>query len=128
MIPVQEMQCIAEKVLTEIGRKDVLESYRSYRNWKTEVASVLIEVMNKEKNIRFRGDKSNANTDDTLVSTKRCLVLNEYNKEVHRKFDLSPLILEACKIGYIYEHDQSARRDTFNCSVQMIGRIMREVS
>ena len=59
------------------------------------------------------------------MSTKRCLVLNEYNKEVHRKFDLPKDTLEALLDGFIYEHDQSARRDTFNCSVNKVGDIMK---
>lgn len=124
-ILVQTMHFIAETALKRLGFTEVWESYSSFRNWKTEQAEIFKEVMDKEKVIRFRGDKSNANTDDTLVSTKRCLVLNEYNKEVHRKFDVPKYILEALTDGFIYEHDQSARRDTFNCSVNNVKNIMR---
>jgi anaerobic ribonucleoside-triphosphate reductase len=72
-------------------------------------------VYTKSQSIRYIGDKSNANTDSALVATKRCLIFNELNKELYRKFFMTVDELDACKKGYIYIHDQSARLDTHNC-------------
>ena len=44
-----------------------------------------------------------------LVATKRSLIFNELNKELYRKFFMNRNELQACKDGYIYIHDQSAR-------------------
>ena len=47
---------------------------------------MLDEVYKKSQNIRYIGDKANANTDSSLVATKRSLIFNELNKELYRKF------------------------------------------
>ena len=73
------------------------------------------DVYTKSQAIRYIGDKSNANTDSALVATKRSLIFNELNKELYRKFFMNRNELQACKDGYIYIHDQSARLDTMNC-------------
>ena len=51
-------------------------------------------------------------TDSALVSTKRSLIFNQLNKELYKKFFLTTEELQACRDGYIYIHDMSARRDT----------------
>ena len=33
--------------------------------------------------------------------------------------------LQACKQGYIYVHDQSARLDTINCCLCNVGAVMK---
>ena len=33
--------------------------------------------------------------------------------------------LQACKDGYIYVHDQSARLDTMNCCLCDVGSVMK---
>lgn len=33
--------------------------------------------------------------------------------------------LQACKDGYIYVHDQSARLDTINCCLFLVGEVMK---
>lgn len=63
----------------------------------------------------YIGDKENANTDSALVSTKRSLIFNQLNKELYQKFFLTTEEIQACRDGYIYVHDMSARRDTMNC-------------
>ncbi|MBR3992443.1 MAG: anaerobic ribonucleoside-triphosphate reductase, partial [Anaerotignum sp.] len=61
------------------------------------------------------GDKENSNSDSALVSTKRSLIYNQLNKELYQKFFMTTEELQACRDGYIYIHDMSARRDTMNC-------------
>lgn len=99
-----------EKVVPEVAK-----SYREYRDYKLDFVSMLDEVYQKAQHIMYMGDKSNANTDSTLVTTKRCLVYNELNKELYNKFFLTEEEKQACRDGYIYIHDKSARRDTMNC-------------
>lgn len=69
----------------------------------------------KKLEIMYIGDKSNANSDSALVPTQRSLIYNVLNKELYKKFFLNTEELQACKDGYIYVHDMSARRDTMNC-------------
>ena len=113
-INVADLHYIVEESLETIN-KEVAKSYREYRNYKIDFVSMLDEVYNKAQSIMYRGDKENSNTDSTLVSTKRSLVYNELNKELYNKFFLTTEERQACRDGYIYIHDKSARRDTFNC-------------
>lgn len=104
----------------------IAKSYRDYRNYKIDFVSMLNEVYQKEQSIKYIGDRSNANTDSALVSTKRSLVYGELNKELYKKFNLTPEELQACKDGYIYVHDMSARRDCINCCLSDIGNILKD--
>ena len=100
------------------------KSYRDYRNYKQDFIHMMDEVYTKSQSIRYIGDKSNANTDSALVATKRSLIFNELNKELYRKFFMNRDELQACKDGYIYIHDQSARLDTMNCCLFDIGSVL----
>ena len=113
-IHVSDLHCIVENALEDIN-KDVAKSYREYRNYKVDFVHMLDEVYNKAQSIMYRGDKENSNTDSTLVTTKRSLIYNELNKELYNKFFLTTEERQACRDGYIYIHDKSARRDTMNC-------------
>lgn len=122
-VHVADMHNIVEQVLDEINPK-IAKSYRDYRNFKKDFVHIMDEVYQKSQSIRFLGDKENANTDSTLVATKRCLIFNELNKRLYRKFFMTNDELQACKDGYIYIHDQSARLDTMNCCLCDISSIM----
>ena len=123
-IPVTEMHNIVEQVLEEFNPK-IAKSYKDYRNYKKDFVHLMDEVYMKSQSIRFIGDKENSNTDSTLVATKRCLIFNELNKRLYRKFFMTQDELQACKDGYIYIHDQSARLDTMNCCLCDIETIMK---
>lgn len=112
------------KALTILA-PDVAESYSSYRNYKSDFVHMLDEVYTASQGIRFLGDKENSNTDSALVATKRCLIFNELNKKLYRKFFMTAEELKACKDGYIYIHDQSARLDTINCCLFDVASVMR---
>jgi len=103
----------------------VADSYKSYRNYKKDFVHMLDDVYSKSQGIRFIGDKSNANTDSALVATKRCLIFNELNTELYRKFFMTREELQACREGYIYVHDQSARLDSINCCLCRVGTVMQ---
>lgn len=115
-VPVLDMHAIVVKTLDKYNQH-VANSYREYRNYKVDFVKMLDEVYNKAQKIMYLGDKENSNTDSTLVTTKRSLVYNELNKELYNKFFLTVEEKQACRDGYIYIHDKSARRDTYNCNL-----------
>ena len=73
----------------------------------------------------YIGDKENSNTDSALVSTKRSLIFNELNKELYQKFFMTTEEIQACRDGYIYIHDMSARRDTMNCCLFNVQEVLK---
>lgn len=122
-IPVPEMHNAVEHVLEEFDPR-IAKSYKDYRNYKKDFVHLMDEVYQKSQSIRFIGDKENANSDSTLVATKRCLIFNELNKRLYRKFFMTNDELQACKDGYIYIHDQSSRLDTMNCCLFDVASVM----
>ena len=108
------MHNIVEAALEQV-KPEVAKSYRDYRNYKQDFVKMLDEVYKKSQSIMYIGDKENSNSDSALVSTKRSLIYNQLNKELYQKFFMTTEELQACRDGYIYIHDMSARRDTMNC-------------
>lgn len=123
-IPVVTMHQLVETALDRV-KPEVAKSYRDYRNFKNEYATMMGEVVEESNRIMFLGDKENSNTDSKLVSTKRTLTLNALNKELYKKFFLNEDEIQAIKDGYIYIHDMSARRDTMNCSLFRLGEVLK---
>lgn len=113
-IPIAQMHNLVEGALEKVNPQ-VAKSYRDYRNYKQDFVQMLDEVYKKSQSIMYIGDKENSNTDSALVSTKRSLIFNELNKSLYQKFFMTVEELQACREGYIYIHDMSARRDTMNC-------------
>lgn len=122
---VYDMHNIVESVLTELYPK-VAESYKEYRNYKKDFIHMMDKVYSASQTIRYIGDKSNANTDSSLVATKRSLIYNELSSELYKKFFLTVEERQAAKDGYIYIHDRSARLDTFNCCLFKVGEVMKD--
>ena len=123
-ISIPEMHNIVEGALEHVN-PNVAKSYRDYRNYKQDFIHMMDDVYTKSQSIRYIGDKSNANTDSALVATKRSLIFNELNKNLYRKFFMTRSELQACKDGYIYIHDQSARLDTMNCCLFDIANVLK---
>lgn len=123
-ILIQDMHNIVEAALEQVSPA-VAKSYRDYRNYKVDFIHMMDEVYTKSQSIRYIGDKSNANTDSALVATKRSLIFNELNKELYRKFFMNRNERQACKDGYIYIHDQSARLDTMNCCLFDVASVLK---
>ncbi len=113
-VPIPIMHNIVESALEQV-KPLVAKSYRDYRNYKQDFVRMLDDVYKKSQSIMYIGDKENANTDSALVSTKRSLIFNQLNKELYQKFFMTTEEIQACRDGYIYVHDMSARRDTMNC-------------
>lgn len=104
----------------------VAKSYREYRDYKNDIVHILDKVYKQAQLITYIGDKDCANMDSALVTTQRCLIYNSLNKELYKKFFLTAKEIEACKDGYIYIHDMSARRDTMNCCLFDMGRVLKD--
>lgn len=122
-ITVPQMHNLVESALEGI-KPEVAKSYRDYRNYKTDFVEMINSIYKKAQSVMYIGDKENANSDSALVSTKRSLIFNELNKELYQKFFMTVDELQACREGYIYVHDMSARRDSFNCSLADIKSIL----
>ena len=114
-----------EKTLCELY-PEVGESYRQYRNYKIDFVKMLDEVYKKAQTIYYIGDKSNANTNAAMVSTRRSLTVGELNKELYKKFFLTKEELQAINDGYIYIHDMKDRRDTINCCLFDMESVLKD--
>ena len=123
-IPISMMHNIVESVLEEV-KPIVAKSYRDYRNYKQDFVRMMDEVYRRSQSIMYVGDKENSNTDSALVSTKRSLIFNQFNKELYQKFFMTTEELQACRDGYIYIHDMSARRDTMNCCLFDVEHVLK---
>ncbi len=123
-VEIVQMHNIVESALQAISPL-VAESYRNYRNYKTDFVSMLDKVYQESQRIMYIGDKENANADSALVSTKRSLIFNELNKELYKKFFLTVEEIQAIKDGYIYIHDMCARRDTMNCCLFDVATVLK---
>ena len=122
-IPIPIMHNIVESALEQV-KPIVAKSYRDYRNYKQDVVRMMDDVYKKSQSIMYIGDKENANTDSALVSTKRSLIFNQFNKELYQKFFMTTEEIQACRDGYIYVHDMSARRDTMNCCLFDVANVL----
>ncbi len=123
-IQIWQMHNIVEAALDAV-RPEVAKSYRDYRNYKQDFVGMLDSVYKKSQSIMYIGDKENSNTDSALVSTKRSLIFNQLNKELYQKFFMNTEELQACRDGYIYIHDMSARRDTMNCCLFDVENVLK---
>lgn len=122
-VQIPQMHNIVESALEKVNPA-VAKSYRDYRNYKQDFVQMLDEVYKKSQSIMYIGDKENSNTDSALVSTKRSLIFNQLNKELYQKFFLTTEEIQACRDGYIYIHDMSARRDTMNCCLFDVKNVL----
>lgn len=124
-VPISFIHSVVEKTLLELF-PDVGRCYQQYRNYKLDFVHMMDEVYEKSQSIMYIGDKDNANTDSALVATKRSLIFNVLNKELYKRFFMTKEELQACNDGYIYIHDMSARRDTFNCCLFNMSNVMHD--
>ena len=122
-VDVPTLHKLVEAALEELNPK-VAKSYRDYRNYKVDFVHMLDKVYEKAQAIRYIGDRDNANTDSTLVSTQRSLIYNELSSALYKKFFLNIEERQAMQDGYIYIHDRSARLDTINCCLADISSIL----
>lgn len=123
-VDVSVLHTFVELSLQKVN-KIVANSYREYRNYKKDFVSMIDEAYNRSQKIMFLGDKENSNTDSALVATKRVLSYNEINRLFYKKFFLNQEEIDAIEKGFIYIHDMSARRDTYNCCLFDTENVMK---
>lgn len=121
---VSQLHSLCEMALETVNPL-VAKSYREYRDYKNEIIHILDKVYKQAQVITYIGDKECANMDSALVTTQRCLIYNNLNKELYKKFFLTSSEIEACKDGYIYIHDMGARRDTMNCCLFDMKKVLK---
>ncbi len=114
-VPVKTIHNKVEQALDYCGFKSVAEAYRSYRNYKEDAKAIWEAVINKQTELDNLVDRSNANCNSQLVSTKSVLAYGEFLRESYLRFFLTPEERQATEEGYIYPHDMKDRYKTFNC-------------
>lgn len=124
-VSVETIHNLVEKSLKINGFQEVAESYMNYRNWRKKAALILDSVHIKNHELESFEDKSNANTDSSLVSTKRSIKYQEFSKAEYLEFFLTKEERLAYEEGFIYIHDLGARYDTYNCCLLNVGKIMK---
>lgn len=102
----------------------VAQSYMDYRSVMKKFSKLWGEVYEEAEAITNRGDKSNANADSALVSTQRSKEVDALETAFYNEYVLNMEEREAAKIGYIYIHDKSARRKTFNCCLFDYAKVL----
>lgn len=112
-VTVPQIHNIVESTL-DLKWPEIAKCYREYRNYKQDFVHMMDKVLESSKSIRYLGDKDNANTDSSLVATKRSLIYQKLNRELYQRFFLNKDEVEAIQDGYIYIHDLGARMDTIN--------------
>lgn len=124
-VEVQVLHKLVEKRLTEVN-KDAGKAYKEYRNYKQDFVGIWDEVYNKTKDVLYRGDRENANFLSTLTSTKGSLIRGYVTKELYRRFNLSPVELEAIDKGYIYYHDlKDMIFGSINCCLFDMAKVLK---
>lgn len=124
-ITVRRLHNMVEVALDEAGFPRVAESYRQYRNYKEDAQKIMEAVDAKTLELSYKEDRSNANADSLLISTKRSILYGEQQKERYKRLYLNPVELEAYEKGYIYIHDIKDRLSTFNCDLFNLGRVLK---
>lgn len=123
--PVKEIHFLVELALDICGYPSVAESYRNYRNYKEDARAIWEAVINKQAELDTLVDKSNANCNSQLVSTKSVLAYGEFLRESYLRFFLNTDERQAVRDGFIYPHDMKDRYKSYNCCLLNVGRIMR---
>ena len=114
-VGVRKLHNLVEVALDDVGFHRVAESYRQYRNYKEDAQKIMEAVDAKTLELSYKEDRSNANSDSLLVSTKRSILFGEMQKEKYKRLFLNTEELEAIEKGFIYIHDIKDRLSTFNC-------------
>lgn len=123
-ITVTKLHKLVEVSLDEAGFGKVAESYRQYRNYKIDAIMIMEAIDKKAIELNQKADRSNANSDSTLISTKRSLVYSEQQRERYKRIFLKEEERIAVEEGYIYIHDIGSRLDTYNCCNLNLKRIL----
>lgn len=123
IVSVEYVHGFVEMALKIINH-DVAESYMDYRNWVKKEAEMNAKVWEECQALQFIGDKSNANADSAMVSTKRVKKLDVLETAQYQRYQLTSEERMAAAVGYIYVHDKGARQDTMNCCLFNVSEVL----
>lgn len=122
---VKNLHKIVENSLQELGECKVADSYRSFRNYKTNFVDMMAEIYSKANMALKYGDRENANFESTLISTKQALIRGYLTKELYKSNYLTQEELEAIDTGYIYIHDlRDLIFNGFNCCLFDMANVL----
>ena len=123
-ITIEEIQDIVVETLRDYEYDEVATAYSNYRDTHAQMR-IFEEVENKIKALNETEDKSNANANSDLVSTKRSIIASEWYKGKYKYCYLNKKELKAHEEGFIYIHDIGNRLSSFNCDLFNIARILK---
>lgn len=96
----------------------IADSYRSYRNWKKEMAEMMNTVVVGFQKTLDERDRSNSNLNSMLFSARRTNASKILLAEMYKKYFLKKEEAQAVNDGFIYVHDLDNRLiGTHNCCV-----------
>ena len=87
-------------------------------------ASIYEQICTQMSKITYDGDRSNGSMDSSLVSSKRALIVDAVEKITYSNYHLTKEQRDALKDGYIYIHDMGFRRDTINCCLFDMAKVL----
>ena len=125
-ISVSKLHQLVEVSLDEAGFSKIAESYKKYRNYKLTAIKMFEVTEKKIMELQKEEDRSNANADSNLISTRRVLEFQEGQKEKYKRIFLTEEERAAVEDNFIYPHDISSRLSVvFNCCLINCSRIMK---
>lgn len=122
-VPVAQIHLLVELALSHT-HTEVADSYRSYRNYRKDLANMMESIWEQTQTVMYRGDKENSNADSTLVSTKGSLARGYLMTELYNRFFLTAEERQAEREGFIYIHDKRDRLLCANCCLADVSAIM----
>ena len=116
----EELRDCVHCVLAEYP--DVLTAYLNANE--RQIIHVQRTIAAEMSKIMTIGDKSNGSVDSSLASTRRALKYDAFERVLYREYALTAGQRTALEDGFIYIHDMGARRDTINCCLFDMKRVL----
>lgn len=119
------VEAIQNRVIEIISRKDkdIAEKYRIYKDERNRLR-IINETISKYEELNSEEDRSNANANTALVSTKRSLIATETLKGMFKYQFLTPEELRAHEEGFFYVHDIGSRYISLNCCLWNAANVL----
>lgn len=113
------------QLLSDVMRKEYPEVLNAFLTaHKKENAEYYEEICAEMSKIVKSGDQSNGSVDSSLTSSKRALIVDAVEKVTYRNYHLTNEQKEAYNTGYIYVHDMGHRRDSINCCLFDMQKVL----
>ena len=113
------------QLLSDVMRKEYPEVLNAFlAAHKEENAKYYEEICAEMSKLVKSGDQSNGSVDSSLTSSKRALIVDAVEKVTYRNYHLTNEQKEAYNAGYIYVHDMGHRRDSINCCLFDMQKVL----